>query len=62
MYMKVPFKTLLGAIVIVTFVQNAKFDHFKTLDLVYFQDHGRWTAHFSAPKVQLACRGPATGI
>ena len=31
-------------------VQNASFDHFKTLNLVYFQDHGRWTAHFSAPK------------
>ena len=62
MYMKFPFKTLLSAIVIVTFVQNAKFDHFKTLNLVYFQDHGRWTAHFSAPKVWLACRGPATGI
>ena len=51
MYMKVPFKTLLGVIVIVIFVQNAKLDHFKTLDLVYFQDHGRWTAHFPAPKV-----------
>ena len=50
-YTKVPFKTLLGAIVIITLVQNAKFDHFKTLDLVYFQDHGRWTARFSAPKV-----------
>ena len=51
MYTKVPFKTLLSAIVIITFVQNTKFDHFKTLDLVYFQDHGRWTAHFSAPEV-----------
>ena len=62
MYTKVPFKTPIGAIVIITFVQNAKFDHFKTLDLVYFQDHGRWTANFSAPKVWLARRGPATGI
>ena len=25
-------------------------DHFKTLVLVYFQSHGRWTAHFPAPK------------
>ena len=48
--MKVPFKTLLGAIVIITFVQNAKFDHFKTLDLVYFQDHGMWTARFQPLK------------
>ena len=60
--MRIPFKTLLGAILIVTFAQSASFDHFKTLDLVYFQDHVRWTAHFSAPKVRLACRGPVTGI
>ena len=31
--------------------QNTNSDHFKTLLLVYFQDHGRWTAHFSATKV-----------
>ena len=55
-------RSLLGTIVIVTSFQNASFDHFKTLDLVYFQNHGRWTAHFSAPEVRLACRGPATGI
>ena len=42
--------------------QNTNSDHFKTLILVYFQDHSRWTTHFSATKVWLACRGPATGI
>ena len=39
------------------FCSNTKFDHFKTLDLVYSQDHV-----FQPPKVWLACRGPATGI
>ena len=33
---KFPFKIPIGAIVIVISVQNAKFDHFKTLNLVYF--------------------------
>ena len=55
-------RPLLSAIVVITLFQNASFDHFKTLDLVYFQNHGRWTAHFLASKVWLACRGPATGI
>ena len=48
---KFPFKAPIGATVITISVQNAKSDHFKTLDLVYFQNHGRWTARFPAPKV-----------
>ena len=55
-------RPLIITIVLITLFQTQSFNHFKTLNSVYFQDLGRWTAYFSAPKVQLACRGPATGI
>ena len=40
-YTKFLSRPLLSAIVIITFVPNTSFDHFKTLNLVCFQDHGR---------------------
>ena len=47
---KFPFKTPIGAIVVVISVQIAKSDHFKTLDLVYFQKSWQVDSSFSSPQ------------
>ena len=55
-------RPLLIAIVLVTFSKRKVLIISRPSDLVYFQDHGRWTTRFSTPEVWLAHRGPATGI